>query len=161
MKGENTMKDFIIKISYSWGDKEQDIEIQKDNKLNAFIYMLGLAKEEVLNSINDGHEYDSFNLKVESNNDSITLTYEYDNEMCYYKLIQKIYCIVISKFDKFGNRIDSYEMSCNTDIEKAKQSKKEYIQRVKDGEFKNFGDNLKVELEVRDYESNDLIEIID
>lgn len=155
------MKDFIIKISYSWGDKEHDIEIQKDNKLNAFMYMLGLVKEEISNTIYDGHEEDYFNLQVEPNNDSITLTYEYDNEMCYYKLIQKIYCIVISKFDKFGNRIDSYEMSCDTDIEKAKQSKKEYIQRVKNGEFKDLGNNLKVELEVRDYESNDLIEIID
>ena len=155
------MKDFIIKISYSWGDKKHDIEIQKDNKLNAFIYMLGLAKEEVLNSINDGHEYDSFNLKIEPNNDSITLTYEYDNEICYYKLIQKIYCVVISKFDKWGNRIDSYEMSCDTDIEKAKQSKEEYTQKVKNGEFNDFGKNLKVELEIRDYESNDLIEIID
>mgnify|MGYP003294164974 CR=1 FL=1 len=161
MKGENIMKDFIIKISYSWGDKKHDIEIQKDNKLNAFIYMLGLAKEEVLNSINDGHEYDSFNLKIEPNNDSITLTYEYDNEICYYKLIQKIYCVVISKFDKWGNRIDSYEMSCDTDIEKAKQSKEEYTQKVKNGEFNDFGKNLKVELEIRDYESNDLIEIID
>ena len=155
------MKDFIIKISCSWEDKEQDIEIQKDNKLNAFMYMLGLAKEEISNTIYCGHEEDSFNLKVEPNNDSITLTYEYDNDMCYYKLIQKIYCIVISKFDKFGNRIDSYEMSCDTDIKKAKQSKEEYTQRVKNGEFKDFGDNLKVELEVRDYESNDLIEIID
>lgn len=155
------MKDFIIKISYSWGDKEHDIEIQTDNKLNAFMYMLDLSNKEIVNTIYDGHEEDSFNLKVEPNNDSITLTYEYDNEMCYYKLIQKIYCIVISKFDKIGNRIDSYEMSCNTDIEKAKQSKKEYIQRVKDGEFKNFGDNLKIELEVRDYKYNDLIEIID
>lgn len=155
------MKDFIIKISYSWGDKEHDIEIQKDNKLNAFMYMLDLSNKEIVNTIYDGHEEDSFNLKVEPNNDSITLTYEYDNEMCYYKLIQKIYCIVISKFDKFGNRIDSYEMSCDTDIEKAKQSKKEYIQRVKNGEFKDLGNNLKVELEVRDYESNDLIEIID
>lgn len=155
------MKDFIIKINYSWGDKEYDIEIQKDNKLNAFMYMLGLAKEEVSNCINDGHEYDSFNLKIEPNNDSITLTYEYDNEMCYYKLIQKIYCVVISKFDKWGNRIDSYEMSCDTDIEKAKQSKEEYTQRVKNGEFKDFGNNLKVELEIRDYDSNDLIEIID
>jgi hypothetical protein len=155
------MKDFIIKISYSWGDKEHDIEIQKDNKLNAFMYMLDLSNKEIVNTIYDGHEEDSFNLKIEPNNDSITLTYEYDNEMCYYKLIQKIYCIVISKFDKFGNRIDSYEMSCDTDIEKAKQSKKEYTQRVKNSEFKDFGNNLKVELEVRDYESNDLIEIID
>ena len=155
------MKDFIIKISYSWGDKEHDIEIQTDNKLNAFMYMLDLSNKEIVNTIYDGHEEDSFNLKVEPNNDSITLTYEYDNEMCYYKLIQKIYCIVISKFDKFGNRIDSYEMSCDTDIEKAKQSKKEYTQRVKNSEFKDFGDNLIVELEVRDYESNDLIEIID
>jgi hypothetical protein len=155
------MKDFIIKISYSWGDKEHDIEIQKDNKLNAFMYMLDLSNKEIVNTIYDGHEEDSFNLKIEPNNDSITLTYEYDNEMCYYKLIQKIYCIVISKFDKFGNRIDSYEMSCDTDIEKAKQSKKEYTQRVKNSEFKDFGDNLIVELEVRDYESNDLIEIID
>ena len=155
------MKDFTIKINYSWGEREKDIEIQKDNKLNAFMYMLDLAKQEISNSIYDGHECDSFNLKVEPNNDSITLTYEYVQEMCYYKLIQKIYCIVISKLDTDGNRIDAWEMGCDTNIENIKQSKKEYIQRVKDGEFKNFGDNLKIELEVRDYESNDLIEIID
>jgi hypothetical protein len=155
------MKDFTIKINYSWGDKENDIEIKKTNKIDAFMYMLDLAKQEVSNTIHDGHEEDSFNLKVEPNNDLITLTYEYDNEMCYYKLIQKIYCIVISKFNQFGNRIDAFEMSCDTNIEKAKQSKQEYEQRLKDGEFKKLGRILKVELEVRDYESNDLIEIID
>ena len=154
------MKDFTIKINYSWGVKEHDIEIQKDNKLNAFMYMLGLAKEEISNTIYDGHEEDSFNLKVEPNNDSITLTYEYDNEMCYYKLIQKIYCIVISKLDVDGNRIDAWEMGCDTNIENIKQSKQEYEQRLKDGDFKDFGNNLEVEIEVRDYESNDLIEII-
>lgn len=75
--------------------------------------------------------------------------------------MKKIYCIVISKFNQFGNRIDAWEMGCNTDIEKAKQSKQEYEQRLKDGEFKDFGRILKVELEVRNYESNDLIEIIE
>lgn len=155
------MTDFIIKINYSWGDKEHDVEIQKDSKLNAFIYMLDLAKQEMTNTIYDGHEDDSFSLKVEPNNDSITLTYDYDNEMCYYKLIKKIYCIVISEFDNIGNRINAWEMGCNTNIENIKQSKQEYEQRLKDGEFENWGNVLKVELEVRDYESNDLIEIID
>ena len=155
------MKDFIIKISYSWGDKEHDIEIQKDNKLNAFMYMLDRAKQEISNTIYDNHEEDSFNLKVEPNNDSITLTYEYDNEMCFYKLIQKIYCIVISKFDKFGNRINAWEMSCNTNFIIAKEHWKQYDEKLKNGEFSFCGKNSKVELEVRDYESNDLIEIIE
>ena len=155
------MKDFIIKISYSWGDKEHDVEIRKNSRLEAFMYMLDLAKQEVSNTIYDGHEEDSFNLKVEPNNSSITLIYEYDNEMCYYKLISKIYCVVISKFNQFGNRIDAWEMSCDTDLSKIKQSKQEYEQRLKNGEFKDLGRILKVELEVRDYESNDLIEIID
>ena len=154
------MKDFTIKINYSWGDKEHDIEIQKNSRFEAFMYMLGLAQQEISNSVYDGHECDSFNLKIEPNNDSITLTYEYDNEMCYYKLIQKIYCIVISKFDTDWNRIDAWEMGCDTNIENIKQSKQEYEQRLKDGDFKDFGDNLEVEIEVRDYESNDLIEII-
>ena len=155
------MKDFIIKINYSWGDKEHDIEIQKNNKLNAFMYMLDLAKQEISNTIYDNHEEDSFNLKIEPNNDSITLTYEYDNEMCYYKLISKVYCIVISKFDKLGNRINAWEMSCNTNFTIAKEHWKQYDERLKNGEFSFCGKNSKVELEVRDYETNDLIEIIE
>lgn len=155
------MKDFIIKINYSWGDKEPDIEIQKISRIEAFMYMLDLAKQEISNTIYDGHEEDSFNLKVEPNNSSITLTYEYDNEMCYYKLISKVYCIVISEFDELGNRINSWEMSCNTNFAIAKEHYITYIERLKNGEFSFCGKNSKVELEVRDYESNDLVEIIE
>lgn len=74
--------------------------------------------------------------------------------------MKKIYCIVISSLDEFGNCIDAFEMACHTDFEIIKQFQSQYIQRVRNGEFPSLGKNLRVDLEVRNFETNDLIKII-
>ena len=74
--------------------------------------------------------------------------------------MKKIYCIVISSLDEFGSCIDAFEMACHTDLEIIKQFQSQYIQRVRNGEFPSLGKNLRVDLEVRNFETNDLIKII-
>lgn len=73
---------------------------------------------------------------------------------------RKIYCVVISELDEFGNREHAWEMSNDVNPSKMKKERHEYQRRINLGEFKDLGKNLIADIEVRDYETNDLIEII-
>ena len=73
--------------------------------------------------------------------------------------MKKIYCVVLSELDEFGNRNNAWEMSSDISLSKAKEEKRIYQQRIDNGEFKELSENLIAELEIRDFESNDLIEI--
>lgn len=74
--------------------------------------------------------------------------------------MKKIYCVVLSQLDEFGNRDHSWEFSSCTRLDKAKKERKNYQKRIELGEFNHYGDNLVADIEIREYESNNLIEII-
>lgn len=74
--------------------------------------------------------------------------------------MKKIYCVVLSELDEFGNRENAWEMSSDTVLSKAKQERRTYQKRIETGEFKELSTNLIADIEIRDYETNDLIEII-
>lgn len=74
--------------------------------------------------------------------------------------MKKIYCVVLSELDEYGNRNNAWEMSSDTSLSKAKKEKREYQNRINLGEFKNLSNNLIAEIEIREFETNDLIEII-
>lgn len=74
--------------------------------------------------------------------------------------MKKIYCVVLSELDEFGNRENAWEMSSDTVLSKAKQERRTYQKRIEAGEFKELSTNLIADIEIRDYETNDLIEII-
>ena len=74
--------------------------------------------------------------------------------------MKKIYCVVLSELDEFGNRENAWEMSSDTVLSKAKQERRTYQKRIESGEFKELSTNLIADIEIRDYETNDLIEII-
>ena len=74
--------------------------------------------------------------------------------------MKKIYCVVLSELDEFGNRKNAWEMSSNTVLSKVKQERRTYQKRIEAGEFKELSTNLIADIEIRDYETNDLIEII-
>ena len=74
--------------------------------------------------------------------------------------MKKIYCVVLSELDEYGNRNNAWEMSSDISFSKAKKEKRIYQQRIDSGEFKELSNNLVAELEIREFESNDLIEII-
>lgn len=74
--------------------------------------------------------------------------------------MKKIYCVVLSELDEFGNRENAWEMSSDTVLSKVKQERQTYQKRIESGEFKELSTNLIADIEIRDYETNDLIEII-
>ena len=74
--------------------------------------------------------------------------------------MKKIYCVVLSELDEYGNRNNAWEMSSDISLSKAKKEKRIYQQKIDSGEFKELSNNLIAELEIREFESNDLIEII-
>ena len=79
------MKKFIINISYSWGDEEEPIEIEAENKYKALGYMCDLAVKELCIELQEWPEYSDNNaMKVFEN--KIILHYGHDDEECYYEL---------------------------------------------------------------------------
>lgn len=74
--------------------------------------------------------------------------------------MKKVYCVVLSELDKFGNRKNVWEMCEDTVLSKAKRERKKYQKRIETGEFKKLSDNLFADIEIREYETNNLIEII-
>ena len=83
------MKEFIIKISYSWGDKEEPIEHSAKNEYDAFMHMIDLASTEAKVSMEmDGDltEINSTSIKIYPSLRKIVLHYGYDDEECYYEL---------------------------------------------------------------------------
>ena len=79
-------KHFEIRISYSWGDEEEPIEFDAENKEDAFDRMLKMAIKELKTCLDDNKS--QYNLNVDWYNWKITLHYGYDNEDCYYELIE-------------------------------------------------------------------------
>lgn len=83
------MKKFIINISYSWGEEENPIEIEAENKWDAFAHMCNLALKEFRISHAENPEYfDNGSLKVFP--EKVVLHYGYDDEECYYELKEEI-----------------------------------------------------------------------
>ena len=80
------MKKFEIHISYSWGDEESPIEIEKESIEEAFGYMIDLAIKELKTSLQEWNE--PHNIRVYPNESKVTLWYGYDDENCYYKLVE-------------------------------------------------------------------------
>jgi hypothetical protein len=78
---------FEIRISYSWGDEESPIEIEAEYKEEAFERMIDLAAQEAKVSL-ESHEDSQINIFILPWEDKIILHYGYDNEECYYKLVE-------------------------------------------------------------------------
>lgn len=81
------MKKFEIHISYSWGDEEVPIEIECKYKEDAFERMIDLAAQEAKVSL-ESHEDNQINIFILPWKDKIILHYGYDNEECYYQLVE-------------------------------------------------------------------------
>ena len=81
------MKNFIIKIKYSWGEEEEPIFIQRYNKDDAFNHMIDLAIQELKVTISEHKEDISINIAPEYYD--IVLNYGYDEQLCYYRLIEE------------------------------------------------------------------------
>lgn len=79
-------KHFEIHISYSWGDEEEPIEFEAENRDLAFNRMLDMAIKE-LKTCMESYKT-QYNLRVYPHHNKITLYYGYDNEECCYKLIE-------------------------------------------------------------------------
>ena len=77
---------FKICISYSWGDEEEPIEFDTNNVEEAFDCMMDLAVKELKTCIKE-HK-GKYDLKIHWHNRKITLHYGYDNEECYYELLE-------------------------------------------------------------------------
>lgn len=80
------MKKFKININYSWGDEESPIKIEKECMEDAFDYMIDLAINELKTSLQEWRE--PHNIRVYPNENKVTLWYGYDDENCYYKLVE-------------------------------------------------------------------------
>lgn len=83
------MKKFAIYISYSWGDEETPIVIERDYKEKAFEYMIDLAMKETKVAAM-GYDGDYVTIKVMPHENKIILHYGYDNEECYYELLEEL-----------------------------------------------------------------------
>ena len=81
------MKKFEIYISYSWGDEESPIEIEKKYEEEAFEYMIDLAAKEAKVSLED-NEDSSIDIFIRPWENKIILHYGYDDEECYYELVE-------------------------------------------------------------------------
>jgi hypothetical protein len=81
------MKKFEIRITYSWGDEESPIEIESEYKEEAFERMIDLAATEAKVSL-ESHEDSQINISILPWKDKIILHYGYDNEECYYELVE-------------------------------------------------------------------------
>lgn len=68
---------------------------------------------------------------------------------------KKFYCLVISSLDEYGNRIDSLELAGDTNRNRIQKQKTKYKKNL--NEYSYMGDNLCLDLEVRNYETNDLL----
>lgn len=83
------MKDFMIDISYSWGDEEEPIEYSAENEYRAFMHMIDIASTEVKVSMemdNNLTEINPTNMRVYPSERKIVVHYGYDDEECCYKL---------------------------------------------------------------------------
>jgi len=78
------MKKFIIKIKYSWGDEEEPILINSNNKTDAFNYMIDLAIKETKTAIKEHN--DEISIHIFPKDYDILLYYVYDGTQCYYEL---------------------------------------------------------------------------
>jgi hypothetical protein len=78
------MKKFIINIKYSWGDEEEPIIVETDNKEDAFNHMIDLAVKEIKETTKE-HDEDIF-IRIFPQDFDILLDYGYDGEQCYYEL---------------------------------------------------------------------------
>ena len=83
------MKDFVINISYSWGETQDPIKISALNEYGAFMQMMDLATKEAKASMEMNYCFAPTNPTTacfDICNSRITLHYGYDNEECYYEL---------------------------------------------------------------------------
>lgn len=78
---------FEIRITYSWGDEEPSIEIESEYKEEAFERMIDLAATEAKATL-ESYEDSQINISILSWKDKIILHYGYDNEECYYELVE-------------------------------------------------------------------------
>lgn len=85
------MKEFEIRISYSWGDEEDPVEYSAENEYRAFLYMIDLAATEAKVSMeldDDLTETNPTNIRIYPSERKITLHYGSDDEECYYELVE-------------------------------------------------------------------------
>lgn len=78
---------FEIHITYSWGDEESPVEFESKHKEEAFEYMIDLAATEAKVSL-ESHEESPINIFIRPWEDKIILHYGYDDEECYYQLVE-------------------------------------------------------------------------
>lgn len=79
------MKKYLLKISYSWGDEEPDIECK------SFDEAWRKAKEMAINEaeiVSEEHECE-IGLSLCKTEWKISLHYTYDDEYCVYSIVEK------------------------------------------------------------------------
>lgn len=99
-----------IKITYSWGDEEPLIPCSND-KEEAWKQMKELTMKEV--EVCNEEEEREIGLVLNKEEGSIKLHYNYDDEWCYYNIVEaiKYYDVVCSIYEEYGSndiRVDSH-----------------------------------------------------
>lgn len=79
------MKDYIIEITYSWGEEEEPIVFSAFDDFSAFMKMVEIAIHEINETLSN-YDDKPVSLSIDPENNFITLWYGYDNTNCYYNL---------------------------------------------------------------------------
>lgn len=79
------MKDYIIEITYSWGEEEEPIALQANSPMEAFTKMLEIASKELYETV-QLYPYAPVHLYVKPEAKGIVLWYGYDGTEAYYIL---------------------------------------------------------------------------
>lgn len=81
------MKKFVINISYSWGEEEDPITFEAENKISAFEYMLDFMMKELKITVLENE--DNATVEIFHAKNKIILHYDHDGQNCTYQLMEE------------------------------------------------------------------------